>query len=141
MEEVLRGEFPERDVVIERFDIHEPEGLDVGYRISFKRTQEEAQADNISNTIERYFVAKVQKYIKILRSAVGGELRSISLSFTVLDENSGIGMPKKYEFIFPRPSDGQVKLDPKIWIDGLPKNLRDIRLREPYDKHQTDEPS
>jgi hypothetical protein len=101
-----RGETSTK-LTINKFD-----GETVDYRVTFyfredsKASEEERK--NAKREVMRYCLAKREKWLNVLRSAVGGDLRKLTLNFEV--EDASIAEIETYTLHHPNPRD--VKMTP-----------------------------
>ncbi len=62
------------------------------------------ERNNASGEIENYFRAKCEKWLNVLRSAVGGDIRQLTLKFKTIDETDPSNI-KIYKLEHPNPSE------------------------------------
>ena len=120
MEEVFKEAGTPSEVICpNRFDDFGNQGLDVSYRAIFEKHKEsKKEARRSAKSIREYFRRKTKKYIRVLRSAVDGEHREISLEFIVEDQISEtLDGLHQYRFILKQPKKGLKKLEPELYID------------------------
>lgn len=101
-----RGE-SSTELTIRKFD-----GKTVDYKVTFnlesKASEEERK--NAENEVKIYCSAKRNKWLNVLRSAVGGELRDLTLNFEVEDKTAF----KLKSYILKHPNPEEVKLNPEL---------------------------
>lgn len=95
------------ELTINRFD-----DKIVDYKVSFSIQPEpkpsEGEKTNMQKEVETYFRKKANKWLNVLRSAVGGQERDLILNFTVEDKISSI--TKTYSMKHTDPQN--IKIDP-----------------------------
>lgn len=100
------------ELTINNFD-----GKLVDYKITFSFSTEykpsEEEKQNAREEIQKYFTAKNSKWLNILRSAVGGDLRDLTLNFEVEDRTSA--QLKKFSLRHTNPE--KVEIDPANLTD------------------------
>lgn len=139
MEEVFKERIPETTVVINKFDEVDRGSkkidLDVDYEIIFPSIKniDDIEKYRISADIWFYFIRKTEKYIKILRSARGGNYRSINFAFSVNDE---VG-DKNYAFKLEQPAKDETQLKPKLYMDNTEKTSLK-KIIDEFDKYKDD---
>jgi len=92
--DVFRRSIPSSKLTINKLD-----QKNVSYEIEFYC--ENPIESDITEDIKNYFERKKRKFIKVLRSAVGGEYRDLHLFFRVVDKTTPT--VKKYELDHERP--------------------------------------
>lgn len=125
IKDVYKSHLPSTEVIINKFE-HTTEDIDVDYTVTFKEsgiTPEEKE--KAISDIVHYFREKTKKYIRILRSAMGGNLRSIDFNFSVVDTISDTTL----KFELPQPKSGD-QLKPCITVDGIEKSLYEIEPKK-----------
>jgi hypothetical protein len=94
-----RGE-SSTELTINKFD-----GKIVDYKVTFTLDEKasEEERKNAEKEVKAYYVSKRDKWLNVLRSAVGGDLRDLTLNFEVEDNTSAI--LKKYSLKHVNPED------------------------------------
>ena len=139
MEEVFKERIPETRVIIKKFDKVDSGSkkinLDVDYEIIFSCSKKisKYEKDRMLADVWSYFIRKTEKYIKILRSARGGEYRSINFAFSVTDNVGG----KNYAFKLEQPDKGKEKLKPELFMDNT-KKLSFKEIIDDFEKYRTE---
>jgi hypothetical protein len=116
MTDMFKQNAPEKKIIIKEFGKNSKVDMAVNYEVIFKNKKgiSTNEQEKMSTEIEKWFNIKVKKYIKILRSAMGGELRNINLIFSVKDEIKR----KNYKFILPQPATkDEQQLEHKIFLN------------------------
>jgi hypothetical protein len=127
MDEVSKGSGARRIVIINKFkSVPTKNGLNIDYEVHFEveegRELGTKELYQISKEAGTYFIRKTKKYIKILRSAVDGKHRSISLHFMVEDRIAD----SKYEFELKHPGKKSKWLYPTLKVNGTKQSLKEI---------------
>lgn len=97
---------PDSNLIIKKFD-----KANVDYEIEIRYTESLTpdERKTLKANIKTYFKEKCKKIRRILRSAVGGELRKLTLTFEVTDK---IGSSvKRYKIIHKKPDDVKTFID------------------------------
>jgi len=133
MEEVSKEISAFRTVKINKFErVRKYNGLRIDYEVHFgiskededkKRVLKKSEAKLILEEAGSHFRRKTKKFIKILRSAVGGERRSISLRFAVVDDLDNT----RYEFGLRRPPKTKKWLSPEWRYNDKPTTLAKLQ--------------
>lgn len=121
MEDIFKeAGIPIEIIYLNKFVDFGKQGLEVSYSAIFEKHDEsKKEAERSTKSIRDYFRRKTKKYIRVLRSAVDGQHREISLEFIVEDKISEIldGI-HEYKFILRQPKSGSRKLEPELYIDN-----------------------
>ncbi len=127
IKDIYKQNLPNTSVTINKFESSDID-LSVDYTVTFEQSKvSPEEKKDISKDISVYFITKTKKFIKILRSAMGGDLRSINFSFSVVDTITNT----TYKFELPQPSTGD-QLIPRISIDSNQTSLNAIQNSKRY---------
>ncbi|MGD0056366.1 MAG: hypothetical protein ABSB83_00730 [Methanomassiliicoccales archaeon] len=142
MEEIFKERIPDQEdkkVMILNL-INLPNGQsEVSYEVIFtSKNADTREATKMMLTIEEYFITKTKKYIKVLRSAVGGDLRNINFTFSVKNRSPMKGKESHYRFVLKQPLKGEKKLVPELWLGHVKqKSLQEIIRKHEKKVHRS----
>ncbi len=103
----------------------------IEYTMRIEKKPLELDEEDVHDFIRKYFKRKIDNFIKILRSAVDGDHRKLTLIFNVVDsiEVSTKEKPKhEYIYKFEHPNPKDIKLELTVHQNGTKINSKSISL-------------